>query len=282
MAKPFSQACENNKQYILDIIRHEFPAGGRVLEIGTGTAQHIIHFAQALPAIRWLPSDVPQNLATVEAGLAGCGLPNIAAPLALDVEGQIKTLDGTHPPALKEVIVETDKNGAINVKGYPACTSSKLQSQDSTHAKAICKDAILGEGKTDVQIQFPEQAPIPVKSPLILFNGGVKGGTTTLFVHAYITVPTPAAIVTTVKVKKHPNGRYGIKSVASVPKIAGGSGSVLSFNLHIDKKFTYKGKKVSVLTAKCPDGKLQAKGTAVFADGTRATGEVGRTCTGKK
>ena len=203
-------------------------------------------------------------------------------PIALDVEGQIKTLDGTHPPALKEVIVETDKNGAINVKGYPACTSSKLQSQDSTHAKAICKDAILGEGKTDVQIQFPEQAPIPVKSPLILFNGGVKGGTTTLFVHAYITVPTPAAIVTTVKVKKHPNGRYGIKSVASVPKIAGGSGSVLSFNLHIDKKFTYKGKKVSVLTAKCPDGKLQAKGTAVFADGTRATGEVVRTCTGKK
>jgi hypothetical protein len=202
-------------------------------------------------------------------------------PIALDVEGQIKTLDGTHPPALKEVIVETDKNGEINVKGYPACTSAKLQSQDSAHAKAICKDAILGEGKTDVQIQFPEQAPIPVKSPLILFNGGVSGGTTTLFVHAYITVPTPAAIVTTVKVKKSPNGRYGIKSIASVPKIAGGSGSVTKFSLHVDKKFTYKGKKVSVLTAKCPDGKLQAKGTAVFSDGTRATGEVVRTCTGK-
>src|SRR6185312_10201158 len=71
-------------------------------------------------------------------------------PIALDVEGQIKTLDGTHPPALKEVIVETDKNGEINVKGYPTCTSSKLQSQDSAHAKAICKGAILGEGKTDV------------------------------------------------------------------------------------------------------------------------------------
>jgi hypothetical protein len=202
-------------------------------------------------------------------------------PISLSVSGKIKTVDGTHPPALKEVIVEADKNGAINVKGYPVCKSSQLQSQDSKHAKAICGKAILGEGTTDVEIQFPEQAPIPVHSPLILFNGGVKGGVTTLFVHAYITVPTPAAIVTTVKVKSVHNGRYGTKSVATVPKIAGGSGSVKAFNLTIAKKFTYKGKKVSVLTARCADGKLQGHGTAVFADGTRASAEIIRTCTGK-
>ncbi len=83
------------------------------------------------------------------------------------------------------------------------------------------------------------------------------------------------------KIKKIHNGRFGLKSVASVPKIAGGSGSVTFFALKIDKKFTYKGKKVSVLTAKCPDGKLQAHGTAVFSDGTRASAEVIRTCTGK-
>ncbi len=202
-------------------------------------------------------------------------------PISLNVSGQIKTVDGSHPPALKEVIVETDKNGAINVKGYPTCKSSQLQSQDSKHAKAICGSAILGEGTTDVEIAFPEQKPIPVHSPLILFNGGEKGGVITLFVHAYITVPTPAAIVTTVKVTKIHKGRYGTLSVASVPKIAGGSGSVTAFNLTVNKKFTYKGKKVSVLTAKCPDGKLQAHGTAVFADGTRASAEIIRTCTPK-
>ena len=202
-------------------------------------------------------------------------------PIALDVSGEVKTKDGTHPPALKEFLLETDKNGEINVKGYPTCTASKLQSQDSAHAKAICKDSILGTGHGDVQIQFPEQAPIPVSSPLTLFNGGESGGVVTLFVHAYITVPTPAAIVTTVKVKKIHKGRYGLESVASIPKIAGGSGSVTSFSLHVDKKFTYKGKQVSFLTAKCPDGKLQAHGTAVFSDGTRASAEVIRTCTGK-
>ena len=103
----------------------------------------------------------------------------------------------------------------------------------------------------------------------------------TFYIHAYITVPTPAAIVTTVKIKKIHKGRYGLESIASIPKIAGGSGSVTSFSLKIDKQYTYKGKKVSVLSAKCPDGKLQAHATAKFSDGTSASAEIIRTCTSK-
>jgi hypothetical protein len=194
-------------------------------------------------------------------------------PISLNVQGKIRTKDGEHPPAMKEFVLETDKNGGINVKGLPACTASKLQSQDTKHAEAICKTAIIGSGQATAGIKFPEQAEIPAKSKIIAFNGGFKGGTTTIFIHAYLTVPTPAAIVTTVKVKKVKNGRFGLKSVASIPKIAGGSGSVLDFNLTVNKK--------GVLTAKCPDGKLQAHGTAVFTDGTRASAEIIRTCTGK-
>jgi hypothetical protein len=194
-------------------------------------------------------------------------------PITLSVSGDVKTLDGTHPPALKEFNVETDKNGAIDVKGLPVCTASKLQSQDTKHAKAICKTAIIGTGQATAEIAFPEQSPIPAKSEIVAFNGGFKGGVTTIYVHAYLTVPTPAAIVTTVKVKKIHNGRYGLEAKSSIPKIAGGSGSVTHFNLTINKK--------GVLSAKCPDGKLQAHGTAVFTDGTRASAEVTRPCTGK-
>lgn len=202
------------------------------------------------------------------------------APIALSASGKIATLNGEHPPALKEVLVETDKNGAVTTVGYPKCTSGKLQSQDTKHAEAICKTAIIGKGTTNVEIKFPEQSPIPVSSKLIVFNGGTAGGVTTFFIHAYITVPTPAAIVTTVKIKKIHKGRYGLESIASIPKIAGGSGSVTSFSLTINKKYTYKGKKMSVLTAKCPDGKLQAHATSIFADGTKAAATIIRTCTG--
>ncbi|HEX2265577.1 MAG TPA: hypothetical protein VHH14_04780, partial [Solirubrobacterales bacterium] len=78
--------------------------------------------------------------------------------------------------------------------------------------------------------------------------------------------------VTTVKVKKKKEGRYGLNSVATIPKIAGGSGSVKSFNLAITKK--------GVLTAKCADGKLQAHATSVFADGTKAAATIIRPCKG--
>ena len=203
------------------------------------------------------------------------------APIALTAEGKIDTLDGTHPPALKEFLVETDKNGTINTKGYPVCKSGQLQAQDTKNAEAVCGDTIVGKGTTKIDIAMEEQGVIPVKSPLLVLNGGVKGGVTTLFIHAYITVPVPSAVVTTVKIKKINKGRYGLLSTATIPKIAGGSGSVRSFALTVNKKFNYKGKKVSVLTAKCPDGKLQAHGTAVFADGTRASAEIIRTCTGK-
>jgi hypothetical protein len=194
------------------------------------------------------------------------------APITLTASGKIETKDGTHPPALKSVVLESDKNGAINVKGIPVCKSGKLQSRDTAAAEKACPKSIIGSGTTDVEVQFPESKPIPVKSKLIVFNGGFSGGTTTLYIHAFITVPTPAAIVTTVKIKKHKNGRYGLKSVATIPKIAGGSGSVTAFNLTINRK--------GVLTAKCPDGKLQVHGDAMFADGTKASATILRTCTG--
>jgi hypothetical protein len=199
------------------------------------------------------------------------------APITLNVSGKIQTVDGTHAPALKEVVVETDKNGSIDVKGLPTCTSGKLQAQDTAAAEKICKKAIIGSGKTNVDVEFPEQAPFLAKSKLIAFNGGVKGGTTTILIHAYLSSPVSAAVVTTVKISKIHNGRYGTKSVASVPKIAGGYGSVREFSLTFDRGY----KNTPFLFAKCPDGHLNAKATSVFADGTRLTGSFVRSCTPK-
>ncbi|HET9592113.1 MAG TPA: hypothetical protein VFP17_04285 [Solirubrobacterales bacterium] len=211
---------------------------------------------------------------TFNGGFSPTTLPkNKLAPISLQASGSIKTLDGTHPPALKEVVLETDKNGAINTKGIPVCTSGKLQARDTKAAEKVCGKSIIGTGQTKVEVQFPEQRPVIVDSKLLVINGGTSGGKTTLFIHAYFSAPVTGAIVTTVKIKKVHNGRYGLKSVATIPKIANGAGSVLSFNLTINKK--------GVLTAKCPDGKLQAHATSIFADGTKASAGIVRTCKGK-
>jgi hypothetical protein len=195
------------------------------------------------------------------------------APIKLSVEGKIETLDGKHAPALKEFVLETDKNGSVEAKGVPTCKPGKIEATTTTVAKKVCGPAIIGEGTTGVEVEFAEQAPIGIKSKLLLFNGGVSGGKTTIYIHAFLTNPIAAAIVTTVKISKVKNGRFGIKSIASIPKIAGGSGSVTDFSLKLDKQ--------GYLLAKCPDGHLDAQGEAVFADGTRAKGSVTRPCTPK-
>jgi len=200
-------------------------------------------------------------------------------PIAFTAAGSVRSLNAAepHPPALKEVLLDT-KNAAVNTKGFPVCKSGQLQAQSTSAAKAVCGKAIIGTGNTTVSVKFPEQAAIPAKSPLLVFNGGTSGGKTTFYIHAYLTQPIVTAIVTTVKIKKAGNG---LKTVTTVPKIAGGSGSVKDFSLKIDKKFTYKGKKVSVLSAKCVGGKITADVTAKFYDGTSVNADVLRTCTSK-
>jgi hypothetical protein len=200
-------------------------------------------------------------------------------PIAFTAAGSVRSLNTAEPqpPALKEVLLNAT-NSAVNVKGYPVCKGSELQARDTAAVKKACPDSQIGSGVTTVSVKFPEQAPIPAKSPLLVFNGGVSGGTTTFYIHAYLTQPITTAIVTTVKIKK---AGSGLKSVTSIPTIAGGAGSVKDFSLKIDKKFTYKGKKVSVLSAKCIGGKITADVTAVFRDGSKLNADVLRTCTSK-
>ena len=81
----FAEACERNKDPILAVLRGAFAGVRRVLEIGSGTGQHAVHFATHLPHLHWQPSELPDQLAALGAHLVRAALPNLASPLALDV-----------------------------------------------------------------------------------------------------------------------------------------------------------------------------------------------------
>ncbi|HWH81685.1 MAG TPA: DUF938 domain-containing protein [Burkholderiaceae bacterium] len=85
--KPFSPACERNREPILAVLRAHFADRTRVLEIGSGTGQHAVHFAPALPQLVWQTSDVAANLPGIAQWLAEARLPNTPAPLVFDVNG---------------------------------------------------------------------------------------------------------------------------------------------------------------------------------------------------
>ncbi|CAG7857797.1 hypothetical protein MCAMS1_02757 [biofilm metagenome] len=85
MHKPFSQACENNKIPILTVIKDVFTQPVTVWEIGSGTGQHACYFAIALPHLIWQPTDLAENIPSINAWRDEVQLLNLNPPIVLDV-----------------------------------------------------------------------------------------------------------------------------------------------------------------------------------------------------
>jgi hypothetical protein len=190
------------------------------------------------------------------------------APIAAVLNGEVTTKDGTHPPALQSLDLEIDKTIGVDAVGLPTCRIGQLQSRDTATAKKACGDAIVGSGDAEVEVAFPEQKPFRSTGPMVLFNAGVKGKTTTVLLHAYVDVPAPTAIVVKATIARIHHGRFGLEIEADIPRIAGGSGSVTEFELKVGRKYAYKGRRKSFLTASCPTGTWLTRGHARFSDDT--------------
>jgi hypothetical protein len=83
--QPFSEACERNRAPILQVLRGAFADRTAVLEIGSGTGQHAVHFGAHLRHLTWQTSELKENHAGIAAWLADARLPNVLPPLELDV-----------------------------------------------------------------------------------------------------------------------------------------------------------------------------------------------------
>lgn len=85
-ARETAPSAERNKQPILEVLTRALPPRGLVLEIGSGTGQHVAHFARALPALTFQPSEMNvERHASIEAWVAADKLPNVKRPLEIDI-----------------------------------------------------------------------------------------------------------------------------------------------------------------------------------------------------
>lgn len=108
---PWSQACENNKAPILEVLEAHLGAARRVLEIGSGTGQHAVHFARGLPHLTWLTSDRPENHAGIRQWIDHEPAANLEPPFALDV---------THEPWPSLEVDAVYSANTAHIMGWPA------------------------------------------------------------------------------------------------------------------------------------------------------------------
>jgi hypothetical protein len=219
---------------------------------------------------------------TTDGGFSPTTLPKHEfAPIKLHGYGQISTVDGSNPPILETIVLWFDKHGAVETRGLPVCTPGKLAATTTPQARKLCPGAIVGTGVGKAVVNFPEQPAIPASSPITIFNGPKKHGNPTVLAHAHLTVPAPTTFVVPIEIQKVHDGRYGFKTVAKIPKIAGGYGTPIYGRLSIGREWKYKGRTLSYVNASCPDGRLQAKGQFIFKDGTLLEGTLLKPCKSK-
>ena len=85
MNKPYSESCDQNRDPILSVIQPLLSHCKTVLEIGSGTGQHAVYFAEKLPQLMWQTSDRAEYHQGIRQWLDDASLANVLAPVALDV-----------------------------------------------------------------------------------------------------------------------------------------------------------------------------------------------------
>lgn len=214
-----------------------------------------------------------------EGGFSPTALPkHHDAPITLRGGGSLSTVSGDLPPIADTVTIEFDRHGHVETTGLPVCKGSELEATTVAQARHNCGGSIVGEGFGKALIAFPEQKPIPVSSPITLFNGPRKHGQPSVFAHAYITVPAPVTYVVPITIERIHHGVYGYRTIARIPKIAGGAGHGISLRGTVGRKWTFKGHRHSYVNARCETGHLQAKAKVTFDDGTFLLGTFIKAC----
>jgi hypothetical protein len=254
-----------------------------VLLLGLGMLIAVIVAGTAAAAEGEAPVTVP--LPTIELGIdvgfSPTALPKSeAVPVSLTATGEIGDRIFGQPPPLRELTMEFDRGFTIHMAGIPACRRGRLgETAKTAAALKACRSALIGEGESAVEVHYPETEPIKIHSRLLVFKGGEKDGKTTLLLRSYFSDPISAAVVVPVTIAMHLNRRFGTRTVAKIPQLAGGWGSLIKFDFEIFREVEADGKRINPISATCADDELRVFDLGRFENGNRAEGEVIRACT---
>lgn len=214
--------------------------------------------AAALLALAAAPSPaaVDQDgdlVATFDADLSPNVLPRkTPAPIAVRVAGNVRSASGdaNHIPQLRRIVVGINRQGRLFDSGLPICHSSWIQPSNEENARAICGDAIVGDGHVTVQVRIPGQLPFDVRAKLLVFNGPRRGGNKLILAHAYAPDP-PGSFIITFRVDRQ-RGVYGTVLSTNLPVGTRDWAYITHFDMTLRRVFTHNGQRHSYASAACP------------------------------
>jgi hypothetical protein len=149
------------------------------------------------------------------------------------------------------------QQGVLDTRGLPVCSPRRLRSTTTSGALETCRDALVGGGRLRADIVLPDQAPLLINARLLAFNARVHGHAA-LVLHAF-GEGMPVAVVIPF-LFEHSAGRLGRTLIAVLPKALGPWPRLATFRMTLFRRFEFKGRPRSYLSASCPIPKALTAG----------------------
>jgi hypothetical protein len=185
------------------------------------------------------------------------------APVAVHLDGGLRTADGAVLPRVTRVELGLPDQGVISTRGLPTCSQRRLRNAKRADALAACRGALVGRGRLRADVVLPNQDPFTVDAGLLAFNGRTRGGRRAVLVHAF--AAKPPTVVVLAFVLRHRGGRFGTALVADLPPTLGPWPHFAHFEITLSRRYSYRGRERSYLSASCPIPRRFTAGFFSFA-----------------
>jgi hypothetical protein len=208
------------------------------------------------------------------------------APVSLHVAGAVRPLGGGRPAALKRLTIQVNRHAHFTTHGLPSCAPGRLRGANTRQALAGCGEALIGSGHFTSHIDIPEQAPFPARGRVLAFNT-TREKRPAVAIHVFGRKPaSTSTVLGAVLARSGPGaGSFGPRLTIEMPRIGDDWGYVTGFDLTLHRRYRYRGRNLSVVTATCPAPAdlsevpfKAARGTFYLADGKVLTRTVSGSC----
>ncbi len=205
------------------------------------------------------------------------------APVSVTLDGSVTTTDHTRPPQLSDLKFAVNSAGRVSTAGLPRCGAGTLQQTSTEAALARCRQALVGRGRFAANVNFPDTPLIPAHGQVLAFNSRIRGHSG-LLLHLYGSTPVRATFVLPFTISHQP-GEFGTVFATHIPQLASGLGYVTDITMTLGRKYSYRGRRRSFLSAACaaPAGFriapfTLAHATFAFSNGQRLSTSLARDC----
>ncbi len=205
------------------------------------------------------------------------------APVSISLSGGLSTDDGSLLPRVDRLEIALAGRGDLFTKGLATCTRGALLNTKPAEARASCGAALVGHGTISAAALVPGQQAFDIEAQLLAFNARTARGEPEILLQAYSPTP-PISVVLPFQVRNR-GGAFATALVADLPQALGPLPRFAGVSMTLGRRFDYRGKRRSYLSAACPApagftaGFLTvAKARYTISDGSHISTEIVRSC----